>query len=64
MTLPKVVDPAQIAAVTAVWPRSSGGSILPEGTIRLEIMIETPQSILDADGKSPLRAFSMPATGA
>ena len=30
---------------------------LPEGTLRLEIMIETPQAILDADGKSPLRAF-------
>ena len=34
------------------------------GTLRLEIMIETPQSILDADGRSPLRAFVAAGTGA
>ena len=57
VTIPKVVDPAQIAAVTACCEALERRLTLPEGTLRLEIMIETPQSILDAEGKSPLRAF-------
>ena len=31
--------------------------VLPAGTLRLELMIETPQSIVSADGISPLRGF-------
>jgi len=57
VTIPKVVDAAQIAAVTACCEALERRLQLPEGTLRLEIMIETPQSIIDADGRSPLRAF-------
>ena len=57
VTIPKVVDAAQIAAVTACCEALERRLKLPEGTLRLEIMIETPQSIIDADGRSPLRAF-------
>jgi citrate lyase beta subunit len=57
VTIPKVVDRAQVAAVTAACAALERRLKLPADTIRLEIMIETPQSILDAAGMSPLRAF-------
>jgi hypothetical protein len=57
VTIPKVVDRAQVAAVSAACAALERRLTLPEASIRLEIMVETPQSILDADGRSPLRAF-------
>jgi citrate lyase beta subunit len=57
VTIPKVVDPAQIAAASAACRVLERRLALPERALRLEIMIETPQSILDASGRSPLRAF-------
>ena len=57
VTVPKVVDRAQIAAVAACCEALERRLGLPDGTLRLEIMIETPQSILDAEGRSPLRGF-------
>ena len=57
VTIPKVVDRAQIAAVAACCETLERRLGLPCDTLRLEIMIETPQSILDAAGRSPLRGF-------
>lgn len=57
VTIPKVVDRAQIAAVAACCDVLEQRLRLPDGTLRLEIMIETPQSIIDAEGRSPLRGF-------
>jgi hypothetical protein len=57
VTVPKVVDRAQIAAVAACCEALERRLGLPDGTLRLEIMIETPQSIIDAGGRSPLRGF-------
>ena len=57
VTLPKVIAPGQVAAAAracALLERQLG---LGPGTLRLELMIETPQSIVGADGTSPLRAF-------
>jgi hypothetical protein len=50
VTLPKVTDVAQVEAfadVCAAWERAGG---LPDGRLRFEIQIETPQAILAADG--------------
>jgi citrate lyase beta subunit len=57
VTIPKVVHRAQIAAVAACCDALERRLGLPEGTLRLEIMVETPQSIVDAEGRSPLRGF-------
>jgi citrate lyase beta subunit len=57
VTVPKVVDAAQIAAVSAACRVLERRLALPERALRLEIMVETPQSILDASGRSPLRGF-------
>jgi len=50
VTLPKVTDVAQVEAfvdVCAGWERANG---LPAGRLRFEIQVETPQTILAADG--------------
>ena len=57
VTIPKVVDRAQIAAVAGCCEALERRLGLPGRTLRLEIMIETPQSIIDAEGRSPLRGF-------
>jgi hypothetical protein len=57
VTIPKVVDPVQVAAAAAFCEALERRLTLPETSLRLEIMIETPQSILDAEGRSPLRAM-------
>ena len=57
VTVPKVVDAAQIAAVAAACRALERRLRLPERALRLEIMVETPQSLLQRDGRSPLRSF-------
>ena len=57
ITIPKVMTPVQVqtvARVCAVLERRHG---IAAGTIKLEVMIETPQSILSDDGTSILRAL-------
>jgi len=54
VTLPKITVPGQVGAfadVLAVLERELG---LAEGALRFEVMIETPQVVLGADGRSPL----------
>jgi hypothetical protein len=63
VTLPKVVATGQVCtAVRAVslLERRLG---LTSGTLRLELMIETPQAIVSAEGTSPLRAFVQAGEG-
>ena len=57
VTLPKIVDPGQAAALARlldVFERKKG---LKTGAIKVELMIETPQAILACDGTVPLRAL-------
>jgi hypothetical protein len=54
VTVPKVMDPGQVgdfAAILAALERELG---LASRTLRFEVMIETPQIVLSADGRSPL----------
>lgn len=46
ITLPKVTIPEQVAALADLFDLLEPALGLPEGALRLEIMIETPQSIL------------------
>lgn len=54
ITLPKVVLPEQVKALADLCAALERGLSLPERTLRLEIMVETPQAILDPDGRTPL----------
>lgn len=54
ITLPKVTIPEQVAALADLFDLMEPALGLPQDSLRLEIMIETPQSILDAEGRCPL----------
>ena len=55
VTLPKVMAPGQVAAAADACGLLERRLKLKSGVLRLELMIETPQSILSAEGTSALR---------
>jgi citrate lyase beta subunit len=50
VTLPKVTIPEQVSTLVELLGRAEAEHRLPPGSLRLELMIETPQSIIGADG--------------
>jgi citrate lyase beta subunit len=50
VTLPKITTLEQVAALASVCDAFEYWRELPHGTLRFEVMIETPQSIVAADG--------------
>ncbi|HEX4686563.1 MAG TPA: aldolase, partial [Nocardioides sp.] len=50
VTLPKVTSVAQVEAMAVACDRIEGAHGLSRGTLRFEIQVETPQSILGPDG--------------
>lgn len=63
VTLPKVTIPEQVTALADVFDLLEPALGLPAGSLRLEIMVETPQSILDAQGQCPLPRLAEAARG-
>jgi uncharacterized protein DUF6986 len=57
ITIPKVMAPGQVAAVARAGTLLEQRLKLKSGALKLELMIETPQSILAPDGSSALRAL-------
>ena len=57
VTLTKVMTPAHVTTVARRCTALERKLALKAGTIRLELMIETPQSILASDGTSALRSL-------
>jgi hypothetical protein len=57
VTIPKLMSPAHVAAVARACVSLERRLKLPKQSLKLELMIETPQSILAADGRSALRAL-------
>jgi citrate lyase beta subunit len=55
ITVPKLMDPGQVTAVSAACTALEKRLKLRKGTLKLELMIETPQSIIAVDGTSALR---------
>ena len=62
VTIPKIMTPVHVATVARACARLERRLHLPAGAVALELMIETPQSILAPDGTSALR--SLVAAGA
>src|SRR5690625_929214 len=54
LTLPMVTDVAQVEAMVLFLQALEERVSLPEGRLRFEIQIETPQAILGIDGRSPI----------
>jgi hypothetical protein len=63
ITIPKVMAAGHVAAVAASCDALERTLRLGRGALRLELMIETPQSILAADGTSALRALVAAGNG-
>jgi citrate lyase beta subunit len=57
VTVPKLMTPGHVAAVARTCAALEKQLRLPQQSLALELMIETPQSILAADGTSALRAL-------
>jgi len=54
VTLPKVTTPQQVSALADLFDLIEPGLKTAAGTLKLELMIETPQSILNESGQSAL----------
>ena len=63
VTLPKIVDAGQVRALADELAALESRTGIAAGALRLELMVETPESILDASGRCPLRSFVDAAGG-
>jgi citrate lyase beta subunit len=63
VTLPKVTDVRQVQAMVMVCERLEEAHGLPPGRLRFELQIETPQSILGADGTATVARMLHSAGG-
>jgi hypothetical protein len=50
VTLPKITSPEQVAALVRLIEAMESGHRLRAGVLKMELMIETPQSVIDAAG--------------
>ncbi|MGY8787219.1 MAG: DUF6986 family protein, partial [Fidelibacterota bacterium] len=63
ITLPKVTIPEQVTALVHLFEALESKTSLSSGSLKMELMIETPQSILDSHGNSTLRTLVTAAHG-
>ena len=63
ITIPKVQIAAHVTAAAKVCAALESRLGLASGALRLELMVETPQSIIDRDGRCPLLGFIEAAEG-
>jgi len=63
VTLPKVVMPEQVMALVRMLEVLESDQGLPAGTLKLELMVETPQSLFDAQGRLALPGLVAAAQG-
>jgi citrate lyase beta subunit len=54
VTLPKITAPEQVSALTAACEQFESRARLPAGSLRFELMVETPESIFSRDGRIAL----------
>jgi citrate lyase beta subunit len=57
VTLPKVTIPEQVTALVTLFEDLEENTQLEKGALRMEIMVETTQSIINANGESTLRSL-------
>ena len=63
VTLPKVSLAEEVEALVEILERLESALRLPGGWLRIELMIETPQAILNSRGESNLLALARSANG-
>jgi citrate lyase beta subunit len=63
VTLPKVQIPEQVTALIRLFEMIEAASGLKAGSLKMEFMVETTQSIMNSEGKNPLLAMVHAAEG-
>lgn len=63
VTLPKVVIPEQVAALVHEFEKLEARLPIEPGALRMELMVETPQSLIAADGNVALPGLVRAAAG-
>ncbi|MEK7858308.1 MAG: phosphoenolpyruvate kinase [Elusimicrobiota bacterium] len=63
VTVPKLLNTEQVAAVSRVLALIEAKQRLPAGTLKIELMVETTQSILTPEGSCALRGLVAAAEG-
>jgi hypothetical protein len=63
VTLPKVVIPEQVTALVNLFKILESKTSIPPGALKLEFMVETPQSIINWRGEIALPSFVNAAEG-
>lgn len=61
--LPKVTIPQQIEALIKLFEIVEKQHSLPEGSLKMEIMVEATQAVMDDEGKNPLLKFIYASRG-
>lgn len=61
--LPKVTIPEQVSALVKLFESIEVNTEIPSGALKCEMMVETTQAVIDADGKNPLRKFVLASKG-
>ncbi|MDQ0895217.1 DUF6986 family protein [Agromyces ramosus] len=63
LTLPKVSTVEQVEAMGEIMAALERMLGLPDGRLRFEVQVETPQLVLGADGRSPVARLPLAAPG-
>jgi len=63
VTLPKVTIPEQVSSLVHLFDALEAKICISAGSLQMELMIETPQSILDSNGNSALPTLVKAADG-
>ncbi len=61
--LPKVTIPEQIESLIAIFEIIEFQTDIKSGALKMEMMVETTQSVIDSDGSNPLRSFVLASKG-
>ncbi len=61
--LPKVTIPDQVTALVRCFEAIESATSIAKDALRMEMMVETTQAVLDLDGRSPLRGFVLAGEG-
>ncbi|TNE52843.1 MAG: phosphoenolpyruvate kinase [Bacteroidetes bacterium] len=61
--LPKVTIPQQIEALVTLFEILEANNGLEAGSLKMEMMVETTQAVIDSEGKNPLRKFVLASKG-
>lgn len=55
--LPKVSIPEQVEALVKLFETIEANTKIESGALKMEMMVETTQAVIDKDGKNPLRTY-------